>query len=376
VPGGNPEPADLSDPEATADAVLSFVNAGGSVADLLDQIEAAGRANSLGNPSRTLDLNGDGWLDVVIAIADPSGPRAASRGSKAHLRTLPQTGKGGSVIVLLCRGDHYVADTLAPEKPDATPVLHEETELTDDSSADLLLGWRACGAHTCFERFEVLSAAGTRVLRHALDPSEDIPYPEATTTTGGSVAITATGIGSVGAGPFRRFTRTWSWDPAAGQFDLASEVYEPARYRIHALLDADAAARSGNLQTALDLYHRVVLDDALLDWVDPVAERANLTGYAMFRVVITYLRIKDEGDAQKAYGILQNQYPSGSVGQAYAALAKAFWDAYTATGDLEQGCGAARAFAESHSDAVLTPLYFGYANPTYTAAEVCPDEGP
>jgi hypothetical protein len=218
----------------------------------------------------------------------------------------------------------------------------------------------------------VLSAAGTQVIRHALDPSVDLPYPEVTIAADGSVAATATGIGSVGAGPFRRFTRTWEWDSANRAFRLVSEEFELPRYRIHVLLDADAAVRLGDLQGALDLYHHVVLDDSLEDWVDPATERANLTGYSMFRAVLTYLRMGDQGDAQKAYGILQNQYPPETMGQAYASMGQAFWDAYTASEDLEQACRAARDFADAHADEVITPLYFGYANPVYTSADICP----
>ena len=357
VPAGNPGSVDLSDPAATTDAILSFLNAGGSAVDLGDRIKASGRAGGQADPTRELDLNGDGWFDAVLTLTDPPG------------------NQGGSVIVLLCQGDRYVLGASQPlEDATASPILHADAELTGDASSNVLLGWRTCGAHTCLERLEVLSVSGMRVVRHALDPSADLPYPEITIPADGSVAVTATGIGSVGAGPFRRFTRTWIWDPPNQGFRLVSEESEPPRYRIHALLDADAAARRGELQAALDLYHRVALDDSLLDWVDPEAERANLTGYAMFRAVLTYLEMNDEGDAQKAYGILQNQYPSGAVGQPYASMAQPFWDAYTATRDLEQACLIARDYAESHADEILTPLYFGYANPVYTSADVCPVE--
>ncbi len=358
IPPASPEPPDLSDTAATANAILGFLDSGGTIADLMDQLEAAGRASGQGDSILTLDLNGDGWLDVVIAL------------------TSPPDGEGGSVFILLCQENQYVPGTPQPlEDADAIPILHADAELTRGSSTDVVLGWRTCGAHTCFERLEVLSASGAQAIRYPLDPSADMPYPELTIAADGSVAVTATEIGSVGAGPYRRFTRTWVWDPADQAFRLASEEFEPPRYRIHVLLDADAAARLGNLQEALDLYHRVALDDSLLDWIDPATERANLTGYSMFRVVLTYLRMNDEGDAQKAFGILQNQYLSEAAGRSYASMAQAFWDAYGATEDMEGACQAARDFVESHADEVLTPLYFGYANPVYTSANICPAEG-
>jgi hypothetical protein len=55
-------------------------------------------------------------------------------------------------------------------------------------------------------------------------------------------------------------------------------------------------------------------------------------------------------------------------------MAQAFWEAYGATGDVAQGCLAARAFAEAHADEVVAPLHFGYANPVYTSADICLDD--
>ncbi len=372
VPPGNPAAPDLADPATVPATVLAYFNGGGSPDALSAQLDSSGLTSGQGDPLLGLDLNGDSWLDLVIALLDPVGPQGSRRSPVGLLRPALQTGSGGSVIVLLCRRDRYTSATPGiMVDPAGQPVLHDVAELTGDSSADLLIGWETCGAHTCFERFEVLSASGEQLLRRALVPTDDLPYPEVSRVADGWVEITATGIASVGAGPFRKFTRSWEWTPADQGFHLISDQFEPPRYRIHVVLDADAAARGGDLRRALDLYHRVALDESLLDWMDPAAEQANLIGYSMFQVVLTYMRMNDQGDAGKAYGILQNQYPSGTVGHAYAGMAQAFWEAYTASDDLELGCQAARDFAEAHTDEVITPLYFGYANPVYTSANIC-----
>jgi hypothetical protein len=358
IPAGQPDLPVPGSGAAAADGILAFLNAGGTATDLGGKLEAMGLAGRPQDSTRVLDLNGDGWQDIVIAL--PGTPSTDV----------------GAAVVLLCQGSQYVLGTPRVQgEAGLEPILYAEADLTGDLTADLLLGWRTCGAHTCQERLEVLSASGTRVARYSLDPSLDLPYPEISLQSDGSVAVTGTAIGSAGAGPFRRLTRTWTWDSASQVFHLASEELEPPRYRIHALLDADAAARRGDLQAALDLYHRVVLDESLQDWLDPETERANLTGYAMFRTVETYLRMHDEGDAQKAFGILQNQYPSGTVGEAYAAMAREFWDVYGEAGNATSSCQAAVAFAEAHAEEILAPLAFGYANPVYTAADVCPAEG-
>ena len=65
-------------------------------------------------------------------------------------------------------------------------------------------------------------------------------------------------------------------------------------------------------------------------------------------IVLTYVQMNDEGDAQKAYGILQNQYPSGSIGHAYARMAQAFWE-HTVEPACGPGLSAAAARSPRHT---------------------------
>jgi hypothetical protein len=82
--------------------------------------------------------------------------------------------------------------------------------------------------------------------------------------------------------------------------------------------------------------------------------------------------MRDFGDARVAYGILQNSFPSGAPGHAYAELAASFWDASREGEDLAAGCIAAQAYAAAHQGDVLGPLHYGYANPAYTETDLCP----
>jgi hypothetical protein len=350
-------------------AALDYLNAGGSVDLLSGILRAAGRAPNAGQPVLSLDINGDAWLDLAVGFVDPIAPRASAH---FHLRPKVQPPWHGWAVILLCQAGQFVLADPALEAPGATPVLHLAADLTRDGVSDLLLGWETCGAHTCHQELEAVTAAASTLARTRLEPTLDLPYPAVQLLADGRLAVTGTGIASAGAGPFRQITRAWSWEAGQRVFVVDSETMEPPRYRIHALLDGEAASRSGDWQLALDLYHRVATDDALLDWADPETERANLTGYSMYRSIVAYASQGDLGDARVAYGILQNQYLDGSTGRAYADLATAFWEAYTLAGDLELGCREARAFAESHRAEILDPLFFGYANPTFTAGDVCP----
>jgi len=373
IPPGTPAAPDLTDPALTVGTVLDYLNAGGSADSLSGFLQAAGRAPNAGQPVLSLDINGDTWLDLAVAFVDPYAPQAS-----AHMLLRPalQPPSRGTVALYVCQGMQYIPSDPVLEVPDATPILHLSGDLTGDGVTDLLVGWETCGAHTCYQELEAVMAAGIGLARARLGPTLDLPYPEVQLLPDGRLTVTGTGIASAGAGPFRQVTRAWTWDAAQQTFSVVSETLEAPRYRIHALLDGEAAARGGDWDLALELYHQVVQDEALLDWADPVSERAYLTGYSMYRTVVAYASKGDQGDAQVAYGILQNQYLDGSTGAAYAALATAFWDAYGPADDVELGCRAARAFAEAHAAEIVDPLYFGYANPAFAPADICPGRGP
>jgi hypothetical protein len=142
------------------------------------------------------------------------------------------------------------------------------------------------------------------------------------------------------------------------------------------LNDADRADQDGDYATALELYDQVIRDDSLMDWIDPDTERANLSAYAMFREVVTHLQLADMNAAQVAYLALRDAYPPASLGGAYGLLGQAFWTAYQSNDNISLACAQARAFAQANEATILQPLYFGYANPTYTAADICPVAGP
>lgn len=363
VPPGSPAPPDMSDPAALPARLLDFVNTGGSLTALEDHLRSASLLPLPGPAVAEADLTGDGWSDLVLSIVRP----AAESGPA-----------GGGLLLFVCSDSRYIlAGSTASGPGEGAPNIHASQDLNADGTADLVVGFPTCGAHTCFERVQALMWTGDGLENRLQGDSGDLPYP-ALLLTGPTedgtfrIEITGTAIASVGAGPYRPLTRTWVWDAAQAAFVVAGEFMHTTNYRIHVLQDADRAAAQGDYAAAFDLYYRVVTDDALADWVDPQTERANLTAYAMFRQMLTRLLMGDLGDAQVDYGILQNGYPAGSPGSAYAAMAAIFWETYAQAADLAAACASAQAYATDHAGEILDPLYYGYANPTYDAQDICP----
>lgn len=351
---GSPSPPDLAARPDPGTSLLDYFNAGGSP----DRLEPSVAPDGL----LPADVNGDGWLDWLVLTLDPASENSPT---------------GGTLWLLTCYGSAYsLAFRLTPSDRGA-PALHGIVDLTGDGAADVVVGLPNCGAHTCFEQAQILVWDGATLTNRLEGSSDDLPYPHYLVIPPlagepGRVEIRGTGFGSVGAGPYRPVARTWSWEEDAQRFVVTGEATLPTYFRIHVLHDADRAYLEGNYPLAQELYHRVITDDTLDDWEAGERGRQNLAAYANFRKVLTYLRVGDLGDAQVALGILQNRFPSGSTGHAYAEMAHAFWQEYGAGSDLVAACLAAQAFAEAHPAEILDPLYYGYANPAYTPQGICP----
>jgi len=343
--------------------LVTFLNSGGSLETLLQALEAGAWLPPREQGVARVDLTGDGLEDLALAILDPS---AASP-------TPP-----GWLFLLVCSRPGYVLAYTSPPDPQAGgPLLRFVQDLTGDGLPELVVSRGTCGAHTCSERIEVLRWQGHAFAESLDGTTEDLPTP--TLALSGPAAegtfeihITATGIASVGAGPFRPLTQIWTWDPAQQLFTVSREEQGRTDYRIHVLHDADRALEMGEYDQAHQLYRQVILDEALDDWVSGLDSRADLAAFAMYRTVLAYLMEKDGGDARVAYGILQNSFPDGAAGSAYARLARAFWEAYEPTEDMAAGCLAAESYAAAHPAETLDPLAFGYANRVYSPDDMCP----
>jgi hypothetical protein len=203
--------------------------------------------------------------------------------------------------------------------------------------------------------------------------SADIPTPSIEVIPeANEIQVTAQGIGSAGAGPFRRFTRSWIWNPERGSFLPTPDEFLPSPFRVHLLHDADQAAKERSYDLALEFYLGVIEDDELQDWADPEYERAILSAFASFRLIHTHLLLADSEAAEIAHTILLSNFPPGSIGYDFALMGDEFWFQYQSTNDIISACVSAQAFALSHHETIIDALYFGYANPTYTVEDICP----
>ncbi len=205
--------------------------------------------------------------------------------------------------------------------------------------------------------------------------------------------------------PWRRETRTCSWNGKS--FVLIHKELAAPEYRFQAVQDGDRATAAGNYDPALGLYQQAIFDASLQPWsqdrviyeiaragprdvgVTPVpsptpipdpAEYPNLAAYARYRILLLDTVRGYLPEAGIVYSTLQEKYPDGQIGHAYAEMATAFWKTYQKEKNLGQACAKAIAYATAHPADVLSYLgngdygktYYGYQSLVYTPEDICP----
>jgi len=356
VPEG---PTSLPEPHTFADLhaeILTALNSGLVAQDLAAWLSSNYFAQSEQDVVQA-DFDGNGFMDIAVSIHNPE-----------TIFVQPP----GQLLVYLCLEDKYEPTLETSTVPGlSAPIFMNKEDLTGDGAADLVIGEQNCGAHTCFMRLQALVWHQDHLTNQLAGSSEDLPYPTVDVKPqSGEIILTSGSYGSVGAGPQQALERRWQWSPGQDLFVIVGEEYLPSAYRIHVLHDADRMVADGNLQGALDAYARVIAEDGLLDWVDPVIERANLSVFAAFRQMQVALVIGDEEVAAERRQTLIAVDDDSVPGSGYRRLADVYWIEYLQDGQ-EAACSAVAAYARLHEEDVLAPLYFGYGNLEYGPDEMC-----
>lgn len=355
IPTLGPESFDI------VSSITAYLNAGGSLDALEDSIEELALLIQETPSLIEEDFDGNGFNDLIISILQPSE------------EVYPLSGQS---LVYLCYQDTYQLVYSTPENTQlGIPRFYSIDDLTGDGLADVILGIESCGAHTCFTKIEGLLWTGASFENRLQGTSEDLPSPIIEINKDpAEIIVTGEGVASVGAGPNRSIERHWIWDINLQSFIASEDILLPSSFRIHVLHDGDKALLAGEIESAIEIYTLVREDDELLDWVDPEFERANLSALAGFKLMLAHIRNNDFAAAEFALEELQENFPDGVTGESFRAMAETFWATYFNSNDLVSSCLRAQEFARTNPEAVIDSLYFGYANPVYTAEDLCPTD--
>jgi len=292
--------------------------------------------------------------DVVVTIVDPAAKPLSEKG---QLLVYHQ-GKKGYDLAYMIEGVGRIA-------------LLEASDINADKKFDLAYSDTSCGAHTCFATLAVISWDGDEYEDWIADEptmaGPDYTFKDVTAEGQGEEILVHGGvIGSLGAGPQRAWTETYI-SPEGGEYELLSREYDPSTCLYHEILDANAAFdawASDGFGPAIELYEAALEADDLKACWTIEDEVATLQDFARFRLIVAAVASGEAGDATTLVGDIRH------VG--LRAAANAFLTSYSASGSVIQACRDTTKLAEFNTSTWDFLADWGYANPSLTAAELCP----
>lgn len=342
-----------------------YLSAGGSSTVLEATLRNWGAITDLGGVVQAdTDITGDGVLEVIVTLYNP-----AIYNAEALLNA-------GQLLVYGCDSGGYrllYATQASPRL--ALPVLLRVGDMNADVKNELVYYTETCSTTSCYKEAKILTWNAIVGVFEEVNTGQIIAINGrigiADLDGDGVLELSAqiTPPSTVTAGPARSVTDIWDWN-GVDYLLAVREEQEGARYRIHAVYDADDLLRAGEWRPAILAYDALRRDTTLLAWTVP-NEYETLRAFAAFRIMITYALMRN-GRAEDWFNVLQSENPSGSPGQGFAQMGQAFMDNYRATNDARAACAQAISAGASAPN-VLTALNgYGYGNRSYMLSDLCP----
>ncbi|MFN8491415.1 MAG: LysM peptidoglycan-binding domain-containing protein [Caldilineaceae bacterium] len=336
--------------------LLATLNSSNGVTALRNFLKKCGAGET--NGVLVKDLNGDGAEDVLLLYKNP---KSATNTPQTDLLVLDGSKQGFTI------GHHARA---------AGEVhLLSTGDINGDKQPDVAWSDTTCGASTCFDSVEVYSWTGKEWAPWVKEAIA-MAYPQITLEDinkegqGKEIVVKGGVYGSVGAGPQRG--RTEVWGSIKGEpYSLLSKTYDASTCLYHAVLDANEAFLKGtgdNFAAAEKLYTKAATDKKLTKcWVRE-NELDELRSFSLFRLALVAAYQGKPAAATDVINSLTSTY-SNTV---YAKVGEVWKTSYMQGNDIGGACAATNEFAKNTPEAWQILADYGYANPTFSASEVCP----
>ena len=307
----------------------------------------------------TGDIDGDGKPDHAYLVAiSPQGGRNPTpaavlvrRAVTGHFETFPVDG-----------------DADRGELGRATFGISERT---GDVAAELVFLSTSCGASNCASTVRVEHWDGS-AWRDAGpgDAIDNLERAEWQGTKGLSRLVVYGGrLGSVGAGPTRSVTTTYTYTNA--RYTTLKAEPDPPVYLYHAILDADALFLAGKFEEATAAYQAAIANKNLKDWKAEAGRdpgQPALAGYALFRIAVATAARNQDANAALDEVIRSSKEPL------FVNAAEAFRKGYQERQTVHGACLAVTDYLATQGipDYVREMFDYGYANPPRAYRDICP----
>lgn len=319
----------------------------------LDSCEALNMDNV-----RSGDWSGDSVADWVLALENPHSDSAQ-----------PEQ----ELLIFMSSDDGYTLAYQARPAGQVSMLAADDVNL--DGQPDLVWVDTTCGASTCFDAVLVRSWDGsgwidwterTIVMAYAevkLDEVSEVGQGREIVLQGGE-------YGSVGAGPQRERTEIWGSVDGA-PYTLLERIYAASNCLYFKVLDANEALAQYpelGLAKARELYTEAITNRTLVKCGQRSNELNELRSFSLFRLAVIHGYENAPALAAEVVEQLRSVFPDSP----FTPLAESWFEAYEASGDAAAACAVATAYAETYPEAHQALSDYGYANPTFTAADLCP----
>lgn len=329
------------------DAVVAFLEA-------CDALVEAGVAQ--------VDLTGDGKDDLVVVYINPSAEQIFVE---------------SDLVIFNSSAGEYALSYRARAAGEVRLLTVED--INADDLPDVVWVDTTCGASTCFDTVNVRSWDGS-LWADWTEGTITMAYAEISlvesAAQGQDIVLEGGIYGSVGAGPQRSRSEVWSSVDGA-PYALVEKTYSRSECLYHTVLDANRAfldAPDAGFEAAIALYTRAADDTSLLKcWVRP-DELSELRSFSRFRLALIAGYQGDVEAATAQVDRLTTDYPDS----VYTEAATLWLARFGPSGSAAAACSAVTTFAEANPAAWEVLADYGYTNPSFEAADVCPvlDVGP
>ncbi len=340
-------------------AIMQFLNDGGTVQRLQEEILREWDAFGETGYIETVDLTGEGTVEIILGYIAP--------------------GDVGTVLVFGCQAGRYVqlfetiSDGIEP------PSILAMEDINNRAPAEFVLTRRFCAdPEACDIQTQIVAWEYTvgRFVNLLPDTVLTLDTPELRDIDNDQVdelVITLDSNGTAATGPLRQGNNIYDWN---GQFYVLSRIQlQPPTYTIQVIHEGDRLFSLEEVSGAIAAYQSALTGTDLRFWFNdgPI----NTITYGQYRLIIAYGFLGDSGNIVSNLQTMNSEYTLAD-GETladlpvYVHMANVFVDSLSQTGDLHEACVAVQDVIEERDEALGFINRYGSRNPQYTALDLCP----
>jgi len=336
--------------------VLTQLNEQGGIEPLQGFLTGCNAAPA--TPLVAQDLTGDGNDDLVLLYQNPD-------------EALVQPAM--DLLILNGSAEGFTIGYQARAESEVT--LLSEIDVNSDGQNDVAWVETTCGTDTCFDTVQIYSWNNSlwqnwTATKITMANAETLLEDQNEAGQGLDLVLTGGEYGDAAAGPQRSRTEIWGSVDGA-PYSLLETSYAPSDCLYHTVLDANNAFLAGttdNFDQAEALYTKAATDSNLVACGQRENELSELQSFSLYRLALIAAYRGQADVAADLVSSIAGTYPES----VYGAVGTSWLEAYTQSNAIDAACAAVTTYAEANPAASEILADYGYANPGFSAAEICP----